>query len=208
MDALLALVHAHAGPWALAAIFAAAALEYLLPPLPADSVVLAGALLVVAGEAPFVVVYGCAVVGGVLGASVHFLLGRTLGARGRLEDGRWVKRLTGEAGMTRFFEMFRRYGLWVLVLNRALPGVRGVTFLAAGAAGLPFGRSMIAGTVSHMLWIGLVLGVGVSVGDNLEKIRAAFDVYRRGVYAVAALGVVAYAGWRWARRRRAPESDS
>lgn len=206
MDSLLALVRDNAGPWALFGVFAGAALEYLVPPLPADSVVLAGALLVVSGAYGFEMVFAVAVFGGMLGAAAHYLIGRRF-AEGGLKGSR-VERLTGEGSVERFFEAFRSYGVWVIVFNRALPGVRAVTFLAAGAARLPFARTMLAGLLSHAAWILLILGVGVRVGHSWEKIQATFDVYQRVVYAVAGAGALAYVGYRLVRRRRRRRTDA
>lgn len=208
MEALLELVRDNAGGWALLAVFAGAALEYMVPPLPADSVVLAAALLVVAGSHDFITVFAVAVLGGMTGAALHYALGRKLSVDGKLRGQARIERWLGEGSIDRFFGAFRRYGMWVIVFNRAMPGVRAVTFLAAGAARLPLTSTMIAGLVSHMAWILLILGVGVSVGESWEKIEAAFDVYQKVVYAVAASAGLAYVGYRWMRRRRAPPPTS
>lgn len=205
MEAVLDFVRSSPLDWALLVVFAAAALEYLLPPLPADSVVLAGALLVVAGKTSFPVVYMTAVAGGVLGAFTHYMLGQRLaGADGHLRGGRWLERIVGEDALPKFFEAFRRHGMWVIAANRAFPGVRAVTFLAAGAARLPLAWVMLAGLVSNLAWTGLVLGVGVSVGASWEEISAAFETWQRAVLtAGAVLGAVALA--LLLRRRRTRE---
>lgn len=185
-------------------VFAAAGLEYVLPPLPADSVVLAGALLVVAGTASFTSVYLAAVAGGALGALAHYRIGHiAVDAQGRLRS-RTLERWTGADAMPRFFAAYRRYGLWVLILNRAFPGVRAVTFLAAGAARLPLGPVMAAGLVSNLAWTALVLGTGVWVGNDWEKIRATFDVYQRVIFAIGGTGLALFVLFKvWQSRRRA-----
>lgn len=209
MELLLEWVRTHAGPWALAVIFGGAALEYMVPPLPADSVVLAGALLVISGQHSFAAVLLAAVAGGMFGAMSHYWLGHRFLKADAMANNKWVRRLTGKSGIETFFARFRKYGMWVIVFNRALPGVRAVTFVAAGAARLPFGRTMLAGLVSHTAWILMILGVGVSVGQSWEKIEAAFSVYQTVVYTVAGVALVAYVGVRLVRRRRrAPESPS
>ncbi len=96
MELLLEWVRTHAGPWALLAIFGGAAAEYMVPPLPADSVVLAGALLVIAGHHSFLVVFAVAVAGGMCGAMSHYWLGRRFLANGKLADNRWVSRWVNE----------------------------------------------------------------------------------------------------------------
>jgi membrane-associated protein len=204
MESILELVRSVPGPLALALVFAGAALEYMVPPLPADSVVLAGALLVLAGTHSLPAVAASAIAGGALGALSHYLLGRACaGPDGQLRGRRWVERMTGRGSLDRFFEVFRRHGLWVLVANRALPGVRAVAFFAAGAAGLPAGRVMLAGLVSNVAWTALLLALGLSVGARWEKIEAAFAVYQRGLAALVVAGLVVYLARR-ALRRRSP----
>ncbi len=192
-----------AGPWALLAIFGGAAAEYMVPPLPADTVVLAGALLVVSGEFSFVTVFLVAVAGGMLGALSHYYMGARLMNSGKLTGNKWVEKFTGKGGIEKFFDAFQRHGMWLIVFNRALPGVRAVTFLAAGAAGLPFARTMFAGLISHSAWIAMILGVGVSLGESWERIEAAFELYQRVVYVFGAVAVVGYVAFKWYRRRKA-----
>lgn len=204
MNEVLEFLRSHPGWWGLLIIYAAAALEYLVPPLPADSVVLAGALLVVAGAQPFSTVFVVAVAGGATGALIHYGLGRwCTRPDGTLKGQRLFDRILGPGALPRFFEVFRKYGMWVIALNRAFPGVRAVTFFAAGAARLPLLRVMLAGSVANLGWTALILTVGVEVGGSWEKIEAAFAVYQKGVYAVAVSGAVVYGLYRWWKRRRA-----
>jgi len=192
----------------LALVLLAAAGEYLLPPLPADSVLLAGSLLVVAGKQPFVVVWAAAVAGGVAGMWIHHVLGTALRRPdGRLRGSQYVDRWFGQGRVERFQALVGRYGPAVLVVNRALPGIRGVAFLAVGAAGLPRVRCLALGAVSQAGWSLGILALGVWIGDHWEKIEAAFRVYQQTVYAIGAFIAIAgviYISWK--RRRSPPES--
>ena len=215
MEQVLDFIRSHPGEWGLLIIFVAAALEYLIPPLPADTVVLAGALLVLAGAHSFERVAVAAICGGVLGALGHYALGRACSQpNGALKGQRHFDRLLGEGSIERFFAAFRKYGLWVIALNRAFPGVRAVTFVAAGAARLPLVPVMLAGLVSNVAWTLAILTLGLAVGESWEKIEAAFLVYKRVVYGGAVTLAAAYFLYRYVRRRRAlaaaaapPEED-
>lgn len=201
MEEVLTFVQNSPGGWGLFAVFAAAALEYLVPPLPADTIVLAGSLFVVAGVHSFVVVALVAIAGGALGAAIHFGIGHKFARPdGTLRGGRYVEMLVGEGRLEKFFAAFRRHGMWVIAINRALPGVRAVTFFAAGAARLPFPRTMAVGLISNVLWSTAVLGLGVAVGGSWEKIEAAFGVYKTVVYGVFGTALVAFVGFRLYRR--------
>lgn len=198
---------AHLG---LPVVGAAAAVEYLLPMMPGDSVLLAGALWILADRDPFWVVWAVATLGGVLGAWVQFEIGRWLRRPDGTWKGSWIRKVMQRDSVDRFFELYRKFGPGLLALNRALPGVRGVVFLAAGAGGLPRTSSLVLGGISQGLWSFGVLGLGVWVGGNWEEIEAVFLVYRRTVYAVAgalAIAYVIYKLWR-ARTQSASRSSS
>jgi membrane protein DedA with SNARE-associated domain len=187
----------------------AAALEYLVPPLPADTIVLAGSLLVVAGVHSFATVAVVAIAGGLAGAAIHFYLGLLLAdPDGTIRGGRYVEKVIGPGKLHRFFEAFRKHGMWVIAINRAFPGVRAVTFFAAGAARMPFAKTMAFGLVSNVCWSTAVLTLGVMVGGNWEKIEAAFGVYKTVVYGVFGTGLAGYVAYRVYRRYRPKQEDS
>jgi membrane protein DedA with SNARE-associated domain len=201
VEELLEYLRREAGPGALALVGIAAALEYLLPFLPGDSVVLAGSLLVIAGAWSYAAVAAVAIAGGFCGSLIHYTLGRLLvDEQGSLRGGRWIERILGHGRLDRFFEAFRKHGMWVIALNRALPGVRAATFLAAGAARMPPVKALAVGLMSNIAWSLFLLTAGVGVGGNWQKIERALGVYQ-GV-AAAVLVMVVLAAWIWRRRRR------
>lgn len=201
MEEVLAFIQNSPGGWGLAAVFAAAALEYLVPPLPADSIVLAGSLFVVAGVHPFWLVALVAIAGGAVGAAVHFAIGMKMTSEGgSIRGGRYVEKIIGEGQLEKFFDAFRKYGMWVIALNRAFPGVRAVTFFAAGAAKLPFWRTMAFGLISNIGWSVAVLSLGVTVGGSWEKIQEVFGVYKTVVYGIGGTVMALYVGYRLYKR--------
>ena len=204
MEAALELIRENPGGLTLVVLCVASALEYLVPPFPADLLIVAGALLVVAGQWSFPAVLAAVVAGGFAGSALSYWIGHKLvDDRGSLRGGRLLERLTGRGSIDRFFEAFRRYGLWVIAINRALPGIRAATFLAAGAARLPVAKTLLLGLVSSLLWSSALLTLGVLLGDNWEKIEEVLGVYQMvGFGLLAAIGLLV---WRLRRRRpRAP----
>ncbi|MEO1232121.1 MAG: DedA family protein [Myxococcota bacterium] len=185
-------------------VFAAALAEYLCPPLPADTFVLAGGLLIARGGASGWTLLVAAVTGSTIGAGAQWWLGRALGRSGvAAKLPRWLG-VSSPENHARFARAFDRYGLWVIVVNRAFPGVRAVTFVAAGAARLPFQSAMAAGLVSNILWSALLLSIGMQVGADAKKILVTFFVYRRVLLAGVAGAVLLFVLVKlWQRHRRA-----
>lgn len=195
MDAVIAQLQQQS-PWlALLIVAAAAAIEYLLPPAPADSVVLGGSLLVLAGLCSFWAVLAAALLGGTIGSLLQLRLGRWIALHPPGEEG-WFSRLWPRAARDKTTQLIQRHGLKLLLINRALPGLRGAAFIVAGASGLPAGRALAAGAVSNLAWSALLLGLGVFLGGNFQKIRDALAVYEHATLALAGLAALTYALYR------------
>jgi len=188
------------GPWAPLLLFGAAFVEYVFPPFPGDLLVVLGAWYAVHGELSWPVVYGAVTAGAVVGAWMDHQVGIWLGAR--LEHSPTAARLLSPAQLGRFEAAYRRWGFWLLLLNRFFPGVRGFLFLAAGASGVPVGRAMLLGGISAAVWNGLLLAVGAVVTTNLDELVMLVDRYTRLAGALVGVVVVALLlRALWQRRR-------
>lgn len=88
----------------------------------------------------------------------------------------------------------------VIVINRMFPGIRSVTFIAAGAAQLPFARVMFFGLISNMGWSLALLLLGTTLGGNWEKIEATFAVYSRVLAIISGVLIASYIAYRLYKR--------
>jgi membrane protein DedA with SNARE-associated domain len=191
------------GPWAPALLFGAAFIEYLFPPFPGDLLVVLGAWYAVHGDLSWPAVYGAVTAGAVAGAWVDHRIGVWLGAR--LEHSPTAARMLSPERLARFEAAYRRWGSWLLLLNRFFPGIRGFLFLAAGASGIPLSRTLILGGISAAVWNGLLLAAGALVAENLEELVALVDRYTRVAGAVVGLTLLlVLASALWSRRRARP----
>ena len=173
------------GPWAPFLLFGAAFVEYVFPPFPGDLLVVLGSWYAVRGHLSWPVVYGAVTAGAVAGAWVDHQFGVWLGAR--LEHSPTAARFLSPAQLARFEEAYRRWGFWLLLLNRFVPGVRGFIFVAAGASGVPLPRALLLGGASAAVWNGLLLAAGALVASNADELVSLVDRYTR--LAGAAIGV-------------------
>jgi membrane-associated protein len=186
------------GPWAPLLLFGAAFIEYVFPPFPGDLLVVLGAWYAVHGELSWPAVYGAVTAGAVAGAWVDHRVGVWVGDR--LEHSPLAARFLSHDQLARFEAAYRRWGSWLLLLNRFLPGVRGILFLAAGASGIPLGRTLLLGGISATVWNGLLLAAGALVAGNLEELITLVDRYT--VAAGAAIGAVLLVALAWALWKR------
>ncbi|HET9554293.1 MAG TPA: VTT domain-containing protein [Anaeromyxobacteraceae bacterium] len=189
------------GPWAPAVLFFATFVEHVFPPFPGDLLVILGAWYGVQGELawPLMLLYTTA--GAVAGAWVDYRIGAAVGRRLDARAGR--SRLLPPERLAAFEASYRRWGSWLLVLNRFLPAIRAFLFLAAGAAAIPLRRTLLLGGLSALLWNGLLLAAGALVAHNLDELVDLVDRYTRVAFAavaVALLLLLGRAAWRRVRR--------
>lgn len=176
------------------ALVAGALIEYLVPPFPGDTVVVAGAALVGAFGWPVLPVLAAVTGGAVLGTWIDFAVGRWLVTSGRLD------RLSprNRAVIDDLVQGFERRGAAFLVTNRFVPGVRALFFVAAGVAGLRLRTVLLWSLVSAGLWNGLLVAGGLLLGANVERLADLVERYTLVAGGVVALVLVAVT-WRAVR---------
>lgn len=186
----------------LVGLFVGSLVEYLFPPFPGDTITLAGAVLVAAGDLPLPAAFLVVLAGNLLGSALDHRFGvflaRRLGRSGRPAE-RWASFLPL---LNRARKAFQRHGDLALVLNRFLPGVRALIFVAAGFSAMPLRRVLALGALSAVAWNGLVLAAGLLLGSHLDLLE---DWIRRlgwSGWLVLGTAVLVALGARAIRRRR------
>jgi membrane-associated protein len=186
-------------------LFFGSFVEYVFPPFPGDTLVLLGAWYAVNGALSWPMTF-LAVTGGALaGAYVDWRAGVALGRR--LDRSAHRKGGLTEARLMRFEAGYRRWGVWLLVANRFLPGVRAFVFLGAGACGIPVGRVLLFGGVSAALWNALLLGAGGLLVGNLDEMMELVARYTSAAW-IGMAAVAALLGVRALVRRRSGREET
>ncbi len=179
------------------ALAGSAVIEYVFPPFPGDVVTVLAASLVIAASWSWFGVLSALMIGSVIGAALTFELGV-----------RWARRRAarGEAhgaALDRLVAGFRKHGVAYLVLNRFVPGVRSLFFVAAGLAGMSRRAVYVYGALSSLLWNLVLLAAGAALGANYERLERLVSMYTAVAVAIVVAIVVAMAVIQWARRRAA-----
>jgi membrane protein DedA with SNARE-associated domain len=168
----------------------AAMLEYVVPPFPGDTITLLGGVYAVRGDQPWPLVFLAVTLGSVAGAAINYWFGTWLARRFEANPKARFLGIT-HARLEEVQARMRRGGPWLLLVNRFLPGIRGMIFIAAGAARIPRSNALLLGAVSTMAHSGLVLTIGYSVGGNLEQLESLVYKYQAAVVALVLVGVLA-----------------
>ncbi len=191
---------AHGYALSLSVLALSAAVEYIFPPFPGDTVVLAGAVLATVGGWSLWPVLVATTAGSLLGAWLDFRVG--LAAAKRRDAGRMGTRLQHTPGLDRVLTGYRRWGPAFLALNRFMPGIRALFFVAAGLARMRTGPVLAWAALSALAWNALLLAVGAALGTNLDQLEALARAYAHFVWiGLTVIGAAALVVWAVRRRR-------
>ncbi len=174
-------------------------LEYLFPPFPGDTVTLFGAFLVTQYSWNLPLVFGVVLLGSALGAMADFYVGVWMGRR--YQEGRFLRAPAIRRRVDQVTGAFQRHGEAYIALNRFLPAVRAVFFIAAGMAGLRPARVLFYALLSAALWNTLILSAGYAVGSNWENVRRIFRTYSVVAWSVVGAALIFWLV-RWLIQRR------
>ena len=187
------------------ALTVAAGIEYVFPPFPGDAVVLAGSVLAGHRGLDFIPIFAAVTLGSLLGAWIDFEVGRWLAQPRNTRIHRWFAKPKIATAIGHITRGFAKHGDFYLVINRFLPGIRALFFVAAGMAGYGRSRTLVIAVSAATLWNGLILIVGAVVGANLEALLQFAKRYGQCAWLFFALGLMfLFLRHQW-RKKRKPE---
>ncbi len=171
-----------------------AALENVVPPVPADTFVFLGAFLAARGPTETTLVFAVTWAANAAGALLVYGAGYRYGPP--FFDGRIGRMLLGPEQLARVERFYRRRGVAAIFFARFLPGLRAVVPAFAGVARLSFASVALPVTVASALWYGGLVWLGARAGENLEAAADRLATANRLLLAVAvAVALLVLAGW-------------
>lgn len=179
---------------------AGAAVENVLPVVPADTFIVAGGFLAGLGTVDPAAAFGVVWAFNVGAATAVYGAGRRWGP-GFFRRG-WGRRLLAEDQLARLASFYERWGVGAVFAARFLPGYRALVPVFAGVTGQPPGRVVAPLLAASAIWYGGLVGAGYMAGNNLDAVATAVRNMNAGLLAVAvALAVPLAVAWRRTRRR-------
>lgn len=185
LDAFLTYLASLPPPLVYVFLGLSAFVENVFPPIPGDTITAFGAFLVGVKQLRFTWVYVSTTLGSLLGFLSLYWIGRQLGRRFFIDRN---YRFIRAEEIVRAEEWFKRYGYFLILINRFLPGIRSAISLSGGISGLRFFRVALLALMSCAVWNGIWILFGYFVGSNWEVLRSEMGrVMGRYNLAVAAL---------------------
>lgn len=184
--------------WLYSVLLVSAIVENLFPPYPGDTVIIIGGYLVGVGKLNLSGALLSSTAGSLVGASLLFLLGLTKG-RTFFHRGRYP--FFSPERLQRVEGWFEQHGRKVVLASRFLAGVRSIVAISAGVGRMRYGTFLVFSLVSILAWNGLLLFLGLKLGQNWERIVDLFRFYNGLIVALVGLFVlVLYLKRRYTRR--------
>jgi membrane protein DedA with SNARE-associated domain len=160
--------------WIYFVLFLFSFLENVFPPSPSDLVTIVGGSLIVTNTIDFFPTLFATTLGSVAGFMVLFFIGSQL-------DKKVVR-----AGKIKFISVdtllkaefwFMKYGYFIILLNRFLPGMRSVISLFAGLSELKLKKTALLAAVSALVWNAGIIYLGLLFGRNVKRADSIISTY-------------------------------
>ncbi|MDE2762996.1 MAG: DedA family protein [Gemmatimonadota bacterium] len=180
-----------------------AAIENILPVVPADTFVVVGGFVAGLGAVRAVPVFLFVWGFNVAGAMAVYAVGRRYGPRFFSEGP--GRHLLAPEQMDRLETFYARWGVVAIFVGRFLPGFRALVPVFAGVTGLGTVRVLPPLAVASAVWYGTLVRVGYLAGDNLEAVVEAIERANRGLLVASAVLAALILGFWWRARRRGAE---
>ncbi len=162
-------------------------IENVFPPSPSDMVVILGSSLIASSGVQFIPILVGTSVFSALGFVLMYYIGHFFGDR-ILRSGKL--KFIHNSDLVKTDTWFKKYGFYLIVANRFLPGTRSVISFFAGVHRLPIGYTFLASAISAFLWNFIIIYVGYLLGNNIRLIDKFFSAYSTVALIITAIIVL------------------
>ena len=173
--------------WIYLTLFFFAFIENVFPPSPSDVLLVVGGTLIGTGAISFILALAFATIGSITGFMLMFYIGSTVDKK-VIHSGRF--RYIPLNTIEKVEIWFRKYGYFVIVANRFMPGTRAVISFFAGISNLDPKKTILLCFVSALLWNAILLYLGFVFGDNVEMVDEYLNTYSNIVIAITAVVIL------------------
>lgn len=180
----------------------AIAIESIFPPIPSEIVLPLAGFTASQGHYTLAEAIIWATVGSLVGALVLYGLGALVG----LERLRWIADkmpLVKVSDVDKVMAWFDKYGPIAILIGRLVPGIRSLISIPAGVERMSMVQFIGFTTLGSAIWNTILILGGFFLGENYLVIANWFDTYSNIVYAVLALGILAWIAFLVVRAVRA-----
>ncbi|MBW7841665.1 MAG: DedA family protein [Ignavibacterium sp.] len=168
-------------------LFTFAYIENLFPPSPSDIVIVIGGTLIGTNYLHFVPTLifatGGSIAGFLTAFGIGWLLDKKLIHSGKLK---FINIQTIEKAEA----AFRKWGYYLIIANRFLPGTRAVISFFGGMSRLDVHKTMFLSSISSLLWNIVLIYLGILFGKNVALVDKYLNTYSNIVITLTAIVIL------------------
>jgi membrane protein DedA with SNARE-associated domain len=173
-------------------LFVLLALGIIALPVPEETLMVFAGILMKQGKLGFHSTILAAYAGSIMGITVSYILGKTVGNYLFHKYGSWIG--ITEKRLEQAHQWFEHYGKWTLVIGYFIPGIRHFTGFSAGTTGLEYHYFALFAYIGALLWVSTFLSIGYFFGhywmDLLHDMEKMFHV-NQYLFVVAVIALFA-----------------
>ena len=186
--------------WIYVSLFVFSFIENVFPPSPSDLVIVIGGSLIGTHSLHFVPTLLVTTVGSVLGFMTLFFIGTQFDKK-VIRAGK-IKFISTE-GLEKVEKWFLKYGYWIILFNRFVPGTRSVISLFAGLSELDRKKTIILAAISALIWNGIIIYLGIIFGHNISIVDHYLSAYSNiAVIITLAVILIFIIYYFWKKRKK------
>lgn len=173
--------------WIYLTLFFFAYIENIFPPSPSDLVVAIGGSLVGTGTLYLIPTFLFVTAGSLLGFLTAFIIGWQFDKR-LIHSGK-IKFINVQS-FEKVENAFRKWGFYLIVANRFLPGTRAVIAFFAGMSRLNVNKTTILSLISAAIWNSFLIYLGITFGKNVDVIDRYLNTYSNIVLIITGILII------------------
>jgi membrane protein DedA with SNARE-associated domain len=185
--------------WIYISLFFFSYIENVFPPSPSDLVVVIGGSLISTGAISFIPTLILTTIGSVLGFMTLYYVGSQLDQK-VIRAGK-VKYVSVEA-LIKAERWFNKYGYFIILINRFLPGTRSVISFFSGLSELNIKKTIILASISAFVWNAIIISLGVLFGDNVHVVDGYLSTYSDIAIILTITAAIIFIIWYFVKKRR------
>jgi membrane-associated protein len=198
------------GAWVYAVLFLIVFCEtglVVLPFLPGDSLLFIGGAFCATGEMNLGLLIVLLLVAAVIGNTVNYMVGRSIGPRVFNSHIPFLERFLDRTALQKTHNFYEKHGGKTIVLARFIPVVRTFAPFVAGASEMTISRFQLFNILGALLWVLLLVFLGYFFG-NIPFIRQYLNLIVLVGIGAAVVPVVLGALWKVTRKNAAAKQGS
>ncbi|CAB3711127.1 Protein DedA [Paraburkholderia sediminicola] len=198
------------GAWVYAVLFLIVFCEtglVVLPFLPGDSLLFIGGAFCATGEMNLGLLIVLLLVAAVVGNTVNYMVGRSIGPRVFNSHIPFLERFLDRSALQKTHNFYEKHGGKTIVLARFIPVVRTFAPFVAGASEMTVSRFQLFNVLGALFWVLLLVFLGYFFG-NIPFIRQYLNLIVLVGIGAAVVPVVLGALWKVTRKNAAAKSGN